>query len=64
MGMQHFDIITDHNPLILILNHHRLDEIDNPELQHLRAKITAFNFKAVWHKDVVTIQAPDVLIVM
>ena len=32
MGMQHFDVITDHNPLISILNNHRLDEIDNPRL--------------------------------
>ena len=60
MGMQHFDVITDHNPLISILNHHRLDEIDNPRLQRLRAKIMAFNFKAVWHKGV-TNQAPDAL---
>ena len=60
MGLQHFDVITDHNPLILILNHHRLDEIDNPRLQRLRAKIMAFNFNAVWHKGV-TNQAPDAL---
>ena len=29
-GLQHFTIITDHNPLIPILNSHRLDEIENP----------------------------------
>ena len=60
MGMQHFEVITDHNPLILTLNHHRLDEIDNPRLQRLYAKIMAFNFQAVWHKGV-TNQAPDAL---
>ena len=29
-GLQHFQIITDHNPLISILNTRRLDEIENP----------------------------------
>ena len=53
MEMQHFDVITDHNPLISILNNLRLDEIDNPRLQHLRTKIMAFNFTAVWHKDAI-----------
>ena len=60
MGMQHYNVITDQNPLISILNHHRLDEIDNPTLQCLHAKIMAFNFKAVWRKGV-TNQAPDAL---
>ena len=32
-GLQHFLVITDHNPLIPILNNHRLDEIENPHLQ-------------------------------
>ena len=62
MGMHNFDVITDHNcnPLILILNHHKLDEIDNPRLQCLHAKIMTFNFKAVWHKGA-TNQAPAAL---
>ena len=28
-GLQHFTVITDHNPLIPILNNHHLDEIEN-----------------------------------
>ena len=32
-GLQHFSIVTDHHPLIPILNSHRLDEIENPRLQ-------------------------------
>ena len=60
MGMQHFEVITDHNPLIPILNHHRLDEIENPRLQHLHAKIMAFNFKASWQKSI-TNHTPDKL---
>ena len=49
-GMQHFQVITDHNPLIPILNNHRLDEIDNPRLQRLKMKLMAFNFTAKWCK--------------
>ena len=60
MVMQHFDVITDHNPLISILNNHRLDEIDNPRLQQLHAKIMAFDFTTVWCKGA-TNQAPDAL---
>ena len=59
-GMQQFDVITDHNPLIAIINHHRLDEIENPRLQCLCAKIMAFNFKANWQKGN-TNHAPDAL---
>ena len=59
-GMQQFDVITDHNPLIAIIDHHRLDEIENPRLQHLRAKIMAFNFRANWQKGS-TNHAPDAL---
>ena len=29
-------VITDHHPLVSILNHHRLDEIENPRLQRLK----------------------------
>jgi len=28
-GLQHYQVITDHNPLVPILNHHQLDEIEN-----------------------------------
>jgi len=59
-GLQHFKVITDHNPLISILNSHRLDEIENPRLQRLRAKLMAYNFTAVWCKGT-TNKAPDAL---
>jgi len=35
-GLQSFKIITDHAPLVPIINKHRLDEIENPRLQRLR----------------------------
>ena len=45
-GLQHFSVITDHNPLIPILNHRRLDEIENPRLQRLKSRLMAYNFTA------------------
>ena len=49
-GLQHFQVITDHNPLIPILNNHRLDEIENPRLQQLRTRVMGYNFTAQWLK--------------
>ena len=49
-GLDHFTIITDNDPLIPILNSHRLDEIKNPRLQRLRTSLMAFNFTAQWLK--------------
>ena len=45
-GLGHFTIVTDHNPLIPILNSHRLDEIENPRLQCMRTRIMSYNFTA------------------
>ena len=59
-GLQHFQLVTDHNPLVPILNSHRLDEIENPRLQRLRTKLMAYNFTAVWCKGK-TNTAPDAL---
>ena len=60
MGLQNFQVITDHNPLIPIVNSHRLDEIDNPRLQQLKTKLMAFNLTAKWCKGL-TNRAPDAL---
>ena len=59
-GLQHFQVIMDHNPLIPILNNHRLDEIENPRLQRLRTRIMGYNFTAEWLKGSNN-SAPDVL---
>ena len=59
-GLQHFQVITDHNPLIPILNNHRLDEIENPRLQRLRIRIMGYNFTAEWLKGSNN-SAPDAL---
>ena len=49
-GLQHFSVITDHNPLIAIINNRCLDEIENPHLQRLKTKLMAYNFTAEWVK--------------
>ncbi len=49
-GLPHFTVVTDHSPLIPILNTHRLDEIENPRLQRLRTHILSFHFTAQWLK--------------
>ena len=49
-GLQHFDVATDHNPLVPILNTRRLDEVENPRLQRLKSRLMAYNFTAQWTK--------------
>ena len=59
-GLQHFSVITDHNPLIPIINNRHLDEIENPRLQRLKTKLMAYNFTAEWIKGKKN-DAPDAL---
>ena len=59
-GLQHFSVITDHNPLTPIINNRRLDEIENPRLQRLKSKLMAYNFTAEWIKGKKN-DAPDAL---
>jgi len=59
-GLQHFSILTDHNPLVPILNSHRLDEVDNPRLHRMKSRLVAFNFTAKWINDSIN-DAPDAL---
>jgi len=40
LGMEDFEVVTDHKPLIPILNSYSLDQIENQRLQRLRNKIT------------------------
>jgi len=59
-GLPQFTDVTDHHPLIPILNTHRLDEIENPRLQRLRSRIMACNFTDQWIKGTLN-NAPDAL---
>ena len=47
-GLPHFDIKTDHAPLVPILNKYTLDQIENPRLQRLRRQIDRYSFTAIW----------------
>ena len=49
-GLQHFTVITDHNPLLRILSSYFLDEIENPRLQQLKTRLMTYNFTAEWCK--------------
>ena len=44
VGLPHFTVVTDHHPLIPILNNHRLDKIENPRLQRLKGKFKSKSF--------------------
>jgi len=59
-GLQHFTVVTDHNPLISILNNRRLDEIENPRLQRLKSRLMGYNLTAKWIKGKGN-NAPDAL---
>jgi hypothetical protein len=47
-GLPTFELITDHKPLVLILNDHSLDKLDNPRILRLRLKMQRYQFKARW----------------
>ena len=59
-GLPHFTVLTDHHPLVPILNNHHLDEIKNPQLQCLKTKIMGYTFTAEWVKGALN-NAPDAL---
>ncbi len=59
-GLPNIEVITDHSPLVPIINNHRLDEIENPRLLRLRIKMQGFNLTAKWEKGIVN-EAADAL---
>ena len=44
----HFDLITDHRPLVPILNDYALDKLYNQRLLRLRLKMSRYTFTAKW----------------
>lgn len=50
LGQDSFKIVTDHKPLLSILNDQTLDGIENPRLQRLKEKIAGYSFVAEWKK--------------
>ncbi len=59
-GLPHFEVVTDHAPLVPILNSHRLDEIENPRLQRLGMKMAGYIITARWQKGALN-EAADAL---
>jgi hypothetical protein len=47
-GLPNFDLVTDHRPLVPILNDYALDKLDNPRLLRLRLQMARYNFTARW----------------
>ena len=47
-GVPIFAIVTDHKPLIPVLNTKRLDEIENARLQRLRRYLVEYSLSASW----------------
>eukprot|EP00117_Sycon_ciliatum_P031337 scpid17782/ scgid3606/ Retrotransposable element Tf2 155 kDa protein type 1 len=45
-----FEVVTDHKPLIPIINSYSLDQIENPRLLRLRLKLQAYQLQASWRK--------------
>jgi hypothetical protein len=47
-GLPSFQLVTDHRPLIPILNDYHLDKLDNPRILRLRLSMQRYSFVAVW----------------
>ncbi|XP_076049765.1 uncharacterized protein LOC143030501 [Oratosquilla oratoria] len=48
LGFPHFMLLTDHRPLIPILNSYTLDTVENPHIQQLKERLSPFVFTAMW----------------
>ena len=49
-GLPHFKLVTDHQPLIPILNSKGIADVENPRLQRLMMKMLPYTFTAEWIK--------------
>ncbi|KZS06475.1 Uncharacterized protein APZ42_030055 [Daphnia magna] len=47
-GLPSFRLLTDHRPLIPILNDYFLDKLDNPRIMRLRLSMPRYSFTASW----------------
>ena len=49
-GLKEFQVITDHKPLLTILNKKGIDEIENPRIQRYKESLQSYNFKTEWRQ--------------
>ena len=49
-GLPNFELVIDHRPLVPILNSKGIGEIENPRLQRMKEKLSAYSFTARWQK--------------
>ena len=50
LGLPHFTLIVDHQPLVTILDKYSLDAVENPRLQRLKERTSPFIFTTIWKK--------------
>ncbi len=50
LGLPGFKVVTDHKPLVPILNSYTLDMIENPRLQRMKEKLACYQLEAEWKK--------------
>ena len=50
LGLGHFTLVVDHQPLLSILNKQTLDYVDNARIQRIKASMAPYNFTAEWRK--------------
>ena len=48
LGRQNFELIVDHRPLVGILDHKTLDQIENPRIQRMKQKLCLYSFTTTW----------------
>ena len=49
-GMENFTVITDHRPLLSILNNQTLEQVTSPRIQRLKERLMRYNFTAEWRQ--------------
>lgn len=50
LGLKHFELWVDHQPLKSILDRQTLDCVENPRLQRLKVRLAPYAFTTVWVK--------------